>query len=139
MGLFSLVHLLMGGFKSDHVLLLLPLLAFAYGGPRFQRIGHFFLPILLVGIVYDFQHYYVEALRAPIQIQQPYEWELRLFSIDGQTPAAWFQSRTNSLLDFLTGLAYITFIPVYIGIAAWFHWQPPMIQRDAALQARYAP
>lgn len=135
--LFGFSHLLLGGLKSDHLVLLAPLFVFAYGGPRLTRLAQFFLPILLVGIVYDFQRYYVDALRAPIQIQQPYELELSLFSIDGQTPAAWFQTRTNVVLDCLTGIAYITFIPVYIGIAAWFHWKPPFIQREDSLQARY--
>ena len=89
----------------------------------------------MVGIVYDFQRYYVEALRAPIQIQQPYEWELNLFSIDGQTPAAWFQTRTNAVLDYLTGLAYITFIPVYIELRHGFIEH--RLSNEPSLQTHY--
>ena len=42
MGLFSLTHLLLGGFKWTAIVLLAPLVAFAYGGPRLTRLAQFF-------------------------------------------------------------------------------------------------
>jgi membrane-associated phospholipid phosphatase len=81
----------------------------------------FFLPILLTGVLYDSQRYWGEAVP---HIAGPYELEKRLFGVpspDGTlTLNEWFGLHLHPVLDFIAGGAYLTFIGVFILLAAYF-------------------
>ena len=81
----------------------------------------FFLPILLTGVLYDSQRYWGEAVP---HIAGPYEVEKRLFGVpspDGTlTLNEWFGLHLHPVLDFIAGGAYLTFIGVFILLAAYF-------------------
>lgn len=116
----------LGGLRNDLVLCsLLPLLLY-YAGPRLRPVLQFLLPLFLTSIVYDSQRYYSDFLRGPIHVREPYDFDKRFFGITTAngvlTPNEWWQLHTRPFLDFITGCAYLTFIPVFLGCAAYFRF-----------------
>ena len=81
----------------------------------------FFLPILLTGVLYDSQRYWGEAVP---DIAGPYALEKRLFGVPSPngtlTLNEWFGLHLHPVLDFIAGGAYLTFIGVFILLAAYF-------------------
>ena len=81
----------------------------------------FLLPILLTGVLYDSQRYWGEAVP---DIAGPYDLEKRLFGVPSPngtlTLNEWFGLHLHPVLDFIAGGAYLTFIGVFILLAAYF-------------------
>ena len=98
---------LIGGLETIHFLLVglgVGLCLWSDGSRRLARIG---LPFLLYGAVYDSMRYYEDYIRSPIiHVREPYDFDLRFFSIGGLTPNEWLQRHTNQVFDFFCGLAY---------------------------------
>ena len=128
--LVPLLHHYLGGFEYEHLLVSILIGILYYSGPKGQHLLKFILPLLLVGVIYDAQKYFATAIRGAVRIQEPYELELMLFGINGSTLARWWQSHTHPLLDAITGFAYITFIPAYVLMAAWFCFYLPNRNKD---------
>ena len=125
--LFLGAHAMLGGLRSDHALLMIGLLASYYAGPRVRPGLLFFLPVIIVGSVYDAQRYWADGLRAVVRVAEPHFWELNWFGImDGgheMTPAAWWQTRTHAAWDLICGAAYLLFIPVFFVTAGWWRFK----------------
>ena len=84
----------------------------------------FVLPFLLTGVLYDSQRYWGEAVRGVPHIAEPYLLEKRLFGVPSQTGTLtlneWFGQHLHPVLDFVAGGAYLTFIGVFVIVAAYF-------------------
>jgi len=84
----------------------------------------FFLPILLTGVFYDSQRFWSKAVRGVPHVTEPYLLEKRWFGVpspDGTlTLNEWFGLHLHPVLDFVAGGAYLTFIGVFILLAAYF-------------------
>ena len=84
----------------------------------------FALPLILTGVLYDSQRYWGVAVRGVPHVAGPYELEKRLFGVptpDGTlTLNEWFGLHLHPVLDFMAGGAYLTFIGVFIVLAAYF-------------------
>jgi membrane-associated phospholipid phosphatase len=80
--------------------------------------------LILAGVVYDGRRFVSDAARGPVHVAEPYDLEKRLFGISTAggtvTPSEWWQLHTHPLLDLITGACYITFIPAFVLIAAYF-------------------
>ncbi len=89
--------------------------------PLGVRLLDFFLPIILAGVLYDTQRYWREAVP---HVAEPYLFEKRWFGVpspDGTlTLNEWFGLHLHPVLDFIAGGAYLTFIGVFILLAAYF-------------------
>jgi inositol phosphorylceramide synthase catalytic subunit len=98
---------LIGGLEAIHYTLVglgVLLCLWNDGTRRLARIG---LPFLLYGAVYDSMRYYADYIRSPvIHVREPYDFDLRFFSLSGLTPNEWLQRHTSLVLDFFCGLAY---------------------------------
>jgi len=114
----------LGGLRLDHFLIAGTAMLLWYLGPRFRNIFYFFLPLFLVGVVYDSMRYYADIIRGPIHINEPHDFDLFFFGINHQgvqiTPNEWFQLHTSPILDVITGFFYLAFIPIYVLISAYF-------------------
>jgi membrane-associated phospholipid phosphatase len=120
------IHAWGGGLRRDHLWLAGAALVLYYAGPRLRPLGRFLVPLLLLVAVYDAQRYWVEAWRGPVRVTEPRAWELAWFGLeDGGrrvTPAEWWQTRTHPVLDGLCGVAYLGFMPAFLGMAAWWRF-----------------
>ncbi|HCM38456.1 MAG: hypothetical protein A2070_14320 [Bdellovibrionales bacterium GWC1_52_8] len=118
--------LLLNGFRSDHISGGLVILVGSYGGRGLNHIYKFLLPILATAIVYDSQRFYGDYIRGPVHVEEPYFFDLRWFGIETATgrltPNEWFQLHTNPILDLITGFFYISFVPIFAAIGAYFYF-----------------
>ena len=127
-GLYWTALLLPGGFRGDHALLGAAVVLVAYAGPRAAPWFRLLLPAAMMGAMYDGQGYVRRALAGmlTIHVAEPANWDRSLFGIstaNGElTPAQWLQQHTHPVLDVLCGFTYITFLPVFLGLAIWFRW-----------------
>ena len=115
----------LGGFRTDHFAIGALILGLSYSGVWARRILAFLLPVLLTGIVYDSQRFYSSYIRGRIRVVEPYLFDKKFFGIhltDGRvlTPNEWFQLHTHWVLDLVTGFYYLTFIAMFVFIAAYF-------------------
>jgi hypothetical protein len=135
-------HGAMGGLRGDHGWLAAAALGIYYAGPRLRPVGRFFLPLLIMVVVYDAQRYWVEAARGPVRVAEPRAWELAWFGVsDGSrtvTPAEWWQTRTHPALDFVCGAAYLAFVPGFLAAAAWWRFREKRTGAQAAMGAMLA-
>jgi len=116
----------LGGLRSDLIVSsALPAVMY-YLGPAVRPVLQFLMPLFLTSILYDSQRYYADLIRGPIHVREPYDFDKYFFGIntaEGRlTPNEWWQKHTYGFLDFICGIAYIIFIPVYIGCAAYFRF-----------------
>ncbi|MBI4403057.1 MAG: phosphatase PAP2 family protein [Deltaproteobacteria bacterium] len=116
---------LLGGFKPDVWVAAVPVVLY-YGGPRVRRFLCFIFPLILTAVIYDSQRYYADFIRGPIHVSEPYRFDKYFFGVRADqgilTPNEWFQLHTHPVLDFFTGLAYLIFVPVFVGCAAYFQF-----------------
>ncbi len=127
---------LLGGLGAGHVELAASFLGLWYLGPRVRPVFRFLLPMFIVAAVYDGQRYWALSLRGPVHVSEPYHWDLAWFGIRTpgglQTPAEWCQAHAVPALDLVTGLAYLLFVPIFLGCAGWWEF------RDRNPRARQA-
>jgi hypothetical protein len=111
--------------RPEHVLAVVLALVLAFWSDGSRRLARVGLPYVLYAAVYDSMRWYEDAIRSPvIHVREPYEFDLRLFGIDGLTPNEWLQQHTSRVLDFLCGLAYTPFffigesviLSIYLGM-----------------------
>lgn len=124
---FWALHQALGGLRWDHIAGGAVFLGLFYGEKRTQPLFEFALPLILMLAVYDLQSYFAGALRpAEVHLEAPYKFDLAFFGIatpeGAQIPSQWLQRHTHPFLDFVTGLAYINFVPVFLLVAAWFRF-----------------
>ena len=114
----------LGGLRSDHFLTVCIAVSLWYLGPRLRTFFYFLLPLLLVAVVYDSMRYYSDLIRGQIHVSEPYQFDRFFFGIstsDGRlTPNEWLQKHTHPFWDVLCGFFYLTFIPIYVSICAYF-------------------
>lgn len=126
-------HALMRGLRPHHFTLSAAGLAIWVSRGRWRTIGLFVAPLLIMGAAYDAQRYWAEAWRSRVHVVEPYRLELAWFGINTPAgrvvPAAWWQSHTHAVLDAIGGVAYLLFIPMYVGLAAW--WRFGRARREA--------
>jgi membrane-associated phospholipid phosphatase len=84
----------------------------------------FILPFILTGILYDSQRYWGKAVRGVPHIAEPYILEKGLFGVSSPngtlTLNEWFGLHLHPVLDFIAGGVYLTFIGIFILLAAYF-------------------
>jgi membrane-associated phospholipid phosphatase len=122
---FWMFHFAMGGFRTDHLAVGLLTLAY-YSGPRTQSLYQFFLPFTLYIVLYDSQGYYADLIRGEVRVMEPYQFDKIFFGIETSAgrllPSQWLQLHTHPVLDVLTSLAYLLFIPVFLVVALFFRY-----------------
>lgn len=120
-GLFALK-----GFRSDHWSMGILLIILYYGGRKMGALLKFAFPVLLTGILYDSMRFYSDYIRGAIHVAEPYLFDKKFFGIQTATgiltPNEWLQNHTHSFLDFITGLAYLTFIGVFVLTSAYVYF-----------------
>ena len=113
-GYLALVHTL-GGIAPEHAIAVAMFLGLSLWSDGSRRLARVAMPFMLYGVVYDSMRWYEDAIRSPvIHLQEPYNFDLRLFGIRTATgtltPNEWFQLHTNRALDFVCGLSYTPFL-----------------------------
>lgn len=121
----------LGGLRDDLIIVSSLALVLYYGGPKTHPVFQFLIPLFLTHIIYDTQRYYADLIRMTVHVEEPYRFDKFFFGIETDagrlTPNEWWQRHTHAVLDFVCGIAYIIFIPVYVACAAlWRFWYSRM-------------
>ncbi len=110
----------------DHLRVGSLILVLSYAGPKGRTLLRFLTPLILTGIVYDSQRFYSDLIRGPVHVQEPYLFDKYFFGIKTDqgilTPNEWWQLHTHPILDFISGFLYLTFILIFVLIAAYFQF-----------------
>ncbi len=125
--IYGLIISRIGKLGGDHAVVLAPVILY-YLGPKARPGYRFLLPLFLTIIIYDSQRYFADAIRGVVHVSEPFEFDKFFFGIrEGSevlTPNQWFQRHTHPILDVITGFFYIAFVPLFVGIAAYFRFGP---------------
>lgn len=132
---YLIVLRFLDGLRGEHLQVGLIVLLLSYWGVRSRNLLRFLLPVILTGIVYDSMRYYSDFIRGPIRVAEPYLFDRYFFGVKTQqgllTPNEFFQNQLHPILDFITGLAYLVFIAVFILCALiFFYWYPFLIENQ---------
>ncbi|MEW6056168.1 MAG: phosphatase PAP2 family protein [Bdellovibrionota bacterium] len=129
--------------RGDYLLLVAIYAVTRYGGSRMLRLHKFLLPFIATAIIYDSQRFYARWLSPTIHVQEPYLFDRRYFGMrlgdQLLTPSEWLQFHTHPVLDVLSGLTYLIYIPQFIFVAAYFYFwrsKKSASQNDLVIQRR---
>lgn len=125
--IYSILLLFFGNINSDHIILFTFLFFLYYWRPETRRFLFFIFPLVLVAIAYDSMKLYTPYIRGEINVAEPYLIEQKLFGIKiapgvVETPNQILQRHTHWILDFLCGIAYITFLMEYFIFCFYFYF-----------------
>jgi len=125
-GVYWLSLFLLKGFRTDHLTLGIVLLLLSYMGGNGRVFLRFALPFFLTAIIYDSQRFYSDLIRGPVHVSEPYRFDKTFFGIQTPqgilTPNEWWQLHTHPALDFISGLAYLTFFSIFILTSIYFYF-----------------
>ncbi len=124
---WALLAVFTGGITTNPILFGVAILVLSQIKQPFLPLGvrplDFVLPIILTGVLYDGQRYW-GALRGVPHIAEPYLLEKQLFGVPSPngplTLNEWFGMHLHPVLDFIAGGVYLTFIGIFILLAAYF-------------------
>ncbi|MEM9820942.1 MAG: phosphatase PAP2 family protein [Bacteroidota bacterium] len=119
-GLIALTYLgwiySMVGLRGDHVYLVVACVVAYYATNDSRKALYGFAFILLYWWVYDSLRVYPNYLVNTVHIEDLYDWEKSWFGIQTAsgviTPNEYFLANNNSFLDVVSGLFYLSWIPV---------------------------
>ncbi|MEZ4963039.1 MAG: phosphatase PAP2 family protein [Saprospiraceae bacterium] len=125
------------GFRNDHLVFtaLCLSLYFANGTSRKVLLALFFF--VLYWVIYDSMRIYPNHAFNPVHVQQPYDLEKALFGFQYNgavvTPNEFFEKNTNPVLDVLSGLFYLCWVPVPLMFAIWLFFKDKRMLLDFSL------
>jgi len=125
-GLASLIYLILSyflvGFRSDQIILVVLFNLLYFGSAISRRFIIAFSIFVVYWILFDYQKAFPNYRYSDVHIQDLYQWEKSLFGFEWNnrlvTPNEYFAVNTNKLLDFLSGLFYLCWIPLPLAFAA---------------------
>ena len=130
-GVFALFYLawtnLVVGFRIDHFNFLLFLLCMLLAHQWTRTFTYSFVFFILFWIIYDSMRIYPNYLLNDVRIIEPYEIEKAIFGITiGNkivTPNEYFNAHNIPILDFLSGLFYLSWVPVPLGLGIYLFFK----------------
>lgn len=115
----------MGGIRSDHIYILVLWIVAYYFNETTRRFILGFSIFIVYWIIYDSMRIIPNYEVSNVHIREPYELEKLLFGININdvilTPNEFFRLHHNTLLDFLSGLFYINWVPIPIAFAFYLY------------------
>jgi len=124
---YLLLAWLLVGFKAEQVFLVAFFNLFYFVSGPTRRFVIAFSIFILYWIIFDFMKAFPNYRFAEVHIADLYTAEKRIFgvSFNGEriTPNEYWLRNGNGFLDILTGLFYLTWIPVPLGFAVYLYFK----------------
>lgn len=128
---FSLAYIiwttLVVGFRHDHFVFLLFMACMLLVHRWTRTFAYSFVFFILFWIIYDSMRVLPNYLVNPVHITEPYQLEKSLFGINTDvgilTPNEFFEKHGNGFLDFLSGLFYLTWVPVPVALGVYLFFR----------------
>lgn len=125
------------GFRADH--LALPIICFGlfFAGATSRKIMWALFFFMLYWVLYDSMRIYPNFEFNPVHVAEPYDIEKWLFGFEyhGQvvTPNEFFEENTHPIPDVLSGLFYLSWVPVPVAFAVWLFFRDKRMLIDFSL------
>ena len=123
--LFFILTGLFIGIRVDHVALIGLFLALFFASGPTRKLAIALIPFMVFGISYDWMRVFPNYEVNPIDVKGLYETEKALFGIpvNGQilTPNEYFALHNWKVMDFLSGIFYLCWVPVPILFGVWLY------------------
>ncbi|MDE5842891.1 MAG: phosphatase PAP2 family protein [Muribaculaceae bacterium] len=121
------VTILFIGFRPEHLVLAIAIAALYFALPSTRRLIVALLPFFLFGISYDWMNLLPNYEVNPVDVEGIYQTEKDLFGItaaDGTllTPNEFFALHRSALMDFLSGIFYLCWVPLPIFFGLWLYF-----------------
>jgi len=114
------------GLRPEHLFLLTLFIVMFFVNDKSRKLAVGLLPFLIFGISYDWMRVFPNYTVNPIDIKGLYELEKSIFgiNIDGQIliPCEYFAKYHNKILDFLSGIFYLGWVPVPVIFALYLYF-----------------
>jgi len=125
------------GFRSDHFVFFLVIIFMLLIHRWTRTFTYLFVFFILFWIIYDSMRIYPNYLLNDVRIKELYEIEKSIFGIHYNnaivTPNEFFNKHDIPVLDFLSGLFYLTWVPVPLGLGIYFFFKDKkMLMRFSA-------
>lgn len=115
---------LMIGFRSDHLSFLIFIIACILISPLTRKIVYTFCFFILFWIIYDSMRIFPNFLFSEVHIEDLYIFEKSWFGIvsgnERLTLNEYFEYHSNLIFDILSGLFYLTWVPVPLALGFYF-------------------
>jgi hypothetical protein len=126
--LFALIYLswtsLFVGLRTDHVSFLFFIILMLVSHTFTRTLTYYFIFFILFWIIYDSMRVYPNYLFNEVNISEPYDIEKQLFGILTSngilTPNEYFRANSHVIADFLSGIFYLTWVPVPLALGLYF-------------------
>lgn len=113
------------GFRPEHVLMFGLFLGLFFASEMTRKLAVALIPFIIFGLSYDWMRVYPNYMVNPIDVEDLYNLEKKLFGItvDGQVliPNEYFALHYNSIMDFFAGIFYLTWVPVPIAFGIYLY------------------
>lgn len=123
--LFFILTGLFIGIRVDHVGLIGLFLALFFASGPTRKLAIALIPFMVFGISYDWMRVFPNYEVNPIDVKGLYETEKALFGIpvNGQilTPNEYFALHNWKVMDFLSGIFYLCWVPVPMLFGVWLY------------------
>jgi len=117
------------GFRSDHYGIIIGLFIMFFGSEKTHKIICGVFCFLLFAAMYDSLRVLPGYSLMPVHIEDLYNLEKSWFGIDSSegrlTPNEYFAQHLNTVLDFVTGISYLSWMPFPIAVGAWLTFKNP--------------
>lgn len=127
-GVFSTLYVLWNslfvGWRNDHFTFLLFLVLCVLISPFTRKVFYAFCFFTLFWIIYDSMRVYPNFLFSEINVENLYNAEKEIFGLTHNdtrlTPNEFFEMHHNVFLDIISGLFYLTWVPVPLALGFYF-------------------
>jgi membrane-associated phospholipid phosphatase len=111
------------GLRPEHIFLYGLMVGFYYAHASTRKVALAFVPFVAYWILYDSMRIMPNYELNPVHVAEPYYFEKHWFGIntpEGRlTPNEYFETRHIPFLDIVTGLFYLTWVPIPLLFAFW--------------------
>lgn len=125
------------GLRNDHLIFIAVCMALFFASDTSRKVLMALFFFILYWVIYDSLRIYPNYAFNPVHIQEPYDIEKALFGFlyNGQliTPNEFFEVNTHPVLDVLSGLFYLCWVPVPIAFAIWLFFKDKRMLLDFSL------
>ena len=115
------------GIRVDHIALMGLFLALFFASGLTRKLAIALIPFMVFGISYDWMRLVPNYEVNPIDVKELYDTEKALFGIqtNGQilTPNEYFALHNWKVMDFLSGIFYLCWVPVPMLFGVWLYFK----------------
>ncbi len=125
------------GLRGDHVAFVGICFLMFFAGTTSRKVLWALFFFLVYWVTYDSLRIFPNYQFNPVHVVEPYEFEKSIFGFEylGQivTPNEFFEENTHPVLDVLSGLFYLSWVPVPLAFAVWLFFRDKRMLIDFSL------